>query len=993
MTAEPSLLEALYRLTRSDLSRERFGPPSVCSTLADFALVRVTRMARFWAIEGAPCRLADWTTRLLMALHAQRRQWLFLLHGHGHAVESWFGVPRDSMSPPQVASLLRGTFPDCRIDERVGPGFVFRSVPRAIVVTGTPSSVRADGGVSDQLEAVVRGMVGSHWVYAVLATPVPIVEITAGIADLATTIQEAHLSFLLKTREVQEQDRLARRYVELLETKLGRWERGRATGLWKAEVSLHAADAMALEVGRGLLQGGFSGEHSRPEPICCCPVDPTCEDSPDLEPLSSDELALFVGPLKEEHSGYEVVEYVRYGVETAPRMVPGPPTVSLGVVLDRGESTGNPVEVALDDLTKHVLICGVTGGGKTNTCIALLQQLRRKGVPFLVVEPAKSEYRHLIGDEPFRDLTVFTVGDETVAPLRLNPFEVPTGILVQTHIDYLKSLFSAAFVLYPPMPYVLERSLQEVYEDQGWNVARNENRLGADSHWAFPTLGHLADKIGTVVDRMGYDDRITMDVKAGLLARVNQLRLGGGKGRVLDTRRSVPSSVLFDSPCLLELKSVVSDDEKAFLIGLILIRLYEHREVRAGHRSGLSHVTLIEEAHRLLRNTSTEQNSDVAANPRGRAIEVFANLLSEIRAFGEGVVIAEQIPSKLTPDAVKNTSTKVVHRLLAADDRTLLAGTINLDESQERHIALLTVGEAVVFTEGMQKPVLVRMPLVKDGSGSRTTDSQLQTRIADADWADNGCVYNPSPVCRKCSHRSTGVGCCSVRTDFTDEELLEGRHLFNGLRFGESSVLGDLSNLRRSDGTQKGVATAYCTAARAFEREIETRARFYGRPFSEAEEVLERACAALGWIEHGRTARLSLEERSDLVEQLAALKQSLALLHDPAARPLHGCSLCPRPCQFRFDVLATTSAADDAAFARAFRSPRVGFEQLLGICRAKAIDAFPALRGTAVVDATYCVFLHYLSSMRVSRSRATQLAVHASEALIRGNQEQRDAAR
>ena len=262
-----------------------------------------------------------------------------------------------------------------------------------------------------------------------------------------------------------------------------------------------------------------------------------------------------------------------------------------------------------------------------------------------MVESAKSEYRALIENPRFRDLRVFTVGDDTASPLRLNPFEVPPGILIQTHIDYVKSLFSAAFVLYPPMPYVLEQSVQEIYEDRGWDVALNTNSRGSESDRSYPTLSDLAAKVPVIVDRMGYEQRITMDVKAGLLARINQLRLGGGKGLMLNTRRSVPDAVLFEAPCLLELKQIVSDDEKAFIIGLVLIRLYEYHEARQRKGHGLVHLTLIEEAHRLLRNVSTEQGGD-SANPKGRAIEVFTNILSEIRAYGEGILVAEQIPVK-----------------------------------------------------------------------------------------------------------------------------------------------------------------------------------------------------------------------------------------------------------------------------------------------------------------------------------------------------------
>ena len=366
----------------------------------------------------------------------------------------------------------------------------------------------------------------------------------------------------------------------------------------------------------------------------------------------------------------------------------------------------------------------MTGSGKTNTCFGILEQVwdGGRGVPFLVVESAKAEYRNLAHLPGMEGLKVFTIGDETASPLRINPFEVPPGILVQTHIDYLKSLFSAAFVLYPPMPYVLEQGLREVYCDRGWDLARNVNRRGSVSPRRFPTLSDLVAKVRDVVDRMGYDERISMDVKAGLVARLDQLRSGGGKGPMLDTRSSIPAAILFGSPCVLELKQLVDDDEKAFVIGLMLIRLYEYYEGGEGRstpsKGGLRHVTLIEEAHRLLRNVSTEQGGEVAANPKGRAIEVFANILSEIRAYGEGFVIAEQVPVKLVPDALKNTNLKLVHRLVADDDRKAVGGTMNLTESQTRHLMTLGRGQAVAYAEGMRKSVLVTVPLSKANAPS-----------------------------------------------------------------------------------------------------------------------------------------------------------------------------------------------------------------------------------------------------------------------------------
>ena len=181
---------------------------------------------------------------------------------------------------------------------------------------------------------------------------------------------------------------------------------------------------------------------------------------PPVQVLTSAELALLARPPADEFPGYEVSDFVRFGVEPGTTPPTGKATVRVGAIVDSGVETGNWLTLPLRDLSKHVLIAGVTGSGKTNTCFGLLEQVwdGGRGVPFLVVESAKSEYRSLLAEPGFRGLTVFTVGDETTSPLRINPFEVPPGILVQTHIDYLKSLFSAAFVLYPPMPYVLEQA-------------------------------------------------------------------------------------------------------------------------------------------------------------------------------------------------------------------------------------------------------------------------------------------------------------------------------------------------------------------------------------------------------------------------------------------------------------------------------------------------------------------------------------------------------
>src|SRR5689334_16108643 len=151
--------------------------------------------------------------------------------------------------------------------------------------------------------------------------------------------------------------------------------------------------------------------------------------------------------------------------------------------------------------------------------------------------------------------------------------------------------------------------------------------------------------------------------------------------------------------------------DKAFLMGTLVIRVVEHLRLaaRAGRPPGLRHVIVIEEAHRLLRARREGRAS-------AHAVELFAAMLAEIRAYGEGLVIAEQIPAKLVADVVKNTALKVMHRLPAADDRALAGAAMNLDDAQSRQVVSLEPGVAAVFADGMDRPIRVRVPF---GGGER----------------------------------------------------------------------------------------------------------------------------------------------------------------------------------------------------------------------------------------------------------------------------------
>jgi DNA helicase HerA-like ATPase len=439
-------------------------------------------------------------------------------------------------------------------------------------------------------------------------------------------------------------------------------------------------------------------------------------------PMNTEELSIILNVPCEEVLGVSIREAAPFGVNY--QMVAEDNAVQLGrLVHKRVPNPKMPFAINRSTLQKHTFICGVTGSGKTNTCFALLQNLE---LPFLVIEPAKSEYRHLLCSMP--DMQIYTLGNETISPFRLNPFEFPENGHLLSHIDNLKAVFNAAFPMYASMPYILEEAIIEVYTDKGWDLATSENiYLQAGEEEAFydylPTLQELYNKIENVVSSKQYALEQTMNIGAALKARLASL-LTGSKGLMLNTKRSTPLKRLLDSKVLLELKHIGDDDEKCFLMGLLLSQIYEFRDVEHAGGSPLRHIILIEEAHRLLKRVPEYVSAEVG-NSRGKAVETFSNVISEIRDYGEGLIIVDQIPTKLTPDVIKNTNVKIVHRTLAEDDREMVGGTIGLTSVQSNELPLLPVGQAVVHNEGADKAFLIQIPLDKNKK-NRISDQQIK---------------------------------------------------------------------------------------------------------------------------------------------------------------------------------------------------------------------------------------------------------------------------
>jgi hypothetical protein len=399
--------------------------------------------------------------------------------------------------------------------------------------------------------------------------------------------------------------------------------------------------------------------------------------------------------------------------------------------------------IAADELTRHALIVGATGSGKSNSTINLLNQLAARNIPFLVVEPVKGEYRRHFENNP----AVFTYDLRhpwvTAGPkkgrcyprfLRFNPLAVPSGISVAQHISHIKSCICAAFPMYGAMPIVLEIALRNLYVEQEMPFF---DRGGSPTQRT-PTLFGLQQQLMQYVsDPQNVPHKETADALrdvflrrfTNLLSSVLGYVCAPEKWTTMDGQQddvrtkmrdengqphySDPLEVILSRPAIVDLEALADDDEKALLMAFLFTLLYEHR-ISAGISGSLRHVTVIEEAHRLLSSMNLTprvagEGGNQSEDSKTKALRLFMDMLAEIRAYGEGIIIVEQIPTKLISDVIKNTNLKIMHRITAQDDREYLGAAMNFDEQQKKFVTNLRRGEAIIFEENLDHPVLLRV--------------------------------------------------------------------------------------------------------------------------------------------------------------------------------------------------------------------------------------------------------------------------------------------
>lgn len=640
----------------------------------------------------------------LLAAHARGASLAVAwVRGAGRPVQVLVGTTEPVQEVPGPLDRFVLDFPAGAIATLLSPGLgrkTLESLPHWLVCETTfepPGDQPGElpGGLD--LDEIMADLAQTSVAWLVVARPVQRAGIQSRLDEMSLTVAE-----LEKHREARGGKRIE---FERAESELRYFERWATMGLWAVEIWAGASshrDALTVAA----LFGASADLDDLPVRVRPAGQQGSRRQAPAYT-TSAEVLAALTRPPCRELPGVRVVDVPAFDItpETT-----GP--LPLGQVLDSRLRPCGPLGVRLETVNRHVFVTGATGSGKSQTTRTLLEALAAAGVPWLVIEPAKAEYRKMAGRLAGigQRVTVLTLGSPSDPPVGLNPLAPSSASVggrrlsfpLQTHVDLVKALFSASFEAEEPFPQILSAALTRCYEELDWNLVSGQPASGSSASARYPSLADLQAAALAVVEEVGYGREIADNVRGFITVRINSLRLGT-PGRFFEGGHPLDLEALLARNAVLEIQDVGDDRDKAFVIGTMLIRIYETIRLQAELDSDdLSHVIVLEEAHRLLRRTRPGDASH-------HAVQQFADLLAEVRAYGEGIIVAEQIPTKIAEEVVKNSALKIMHRLPSTDDRRFVGDTMNLSDRQSQSVVALLPGRAAVHADGMDRPILVQI--------------------------------------------------------------------------------------------------------------------------------------------------------------------------------------------------------------------------------------------------------------------------------------------
>ena len=494
-------------------------------------------------------------------------------------------------------------------------------------------------------------------------------------------------------------DQRAMRLMAELEWQLIRLRQIENSVGWNVTISASASDEETLDAVTAIISGAAERANFslnwRQKPCCA------------MLASNQDILPLLTFPTA-EFAGFEFVENEEFSLSSPGTDGDG---LEIGSILWNGAEISR-FRLPRQALNRHAFVCGMTGAGKTNTLFKIIEEI---AAPFLVIEPVKGEYRSLLGEYPDTRIWTMRTSDaamEGVEVLQLNPFWFPEGANLAFHIDSIKTIISSAFDLSAAMPNIVEQCLYNVYLKAGWNIVTNRNVYQdiLSETYLYPTFQDFTNEVAAYLDKSEFGEEVLGNYKGALLSRLRSFT-NGSKGALLNTPRHPDYGIIMNGRTIIELEGLADDADKCLVMGTILVQYYQYLK---GHfrdsdkTKNLKHVIVIEEAHRLFKNVKPQGKGAEGPDPTGQLVESLSNIMAEIRAFGEGMLIVDQSPTKIAEDVIKNSGTKIIHRIDHGEDIKMLQSAMLMPENTVGFSAL-SQGEALIRSDAMLRPCKVKI--------------------------------------------------------------------------------------------------------------------------------------------------------------------------------------------------------------------------------------------------------------------------------------------
>lgn len=512
--------------------------------------------------------------------------------------------------------------------------------------------------------------------------------------------------------------------LEKLDLQFERLKKGESLGLWNVGAFFLSADRQDSVIAANIYNGIVKGEDTRVEKSAVRTFEKN--DVINFEPLlnnlknyeipaiklhefahynllasiiTTNELSIALSFPHKSFVGIDVIEVAPFGNNI--KAVDDKKSITIGKLYNYEKEFNIDFNLDIEKLTGHVFITGSTGSGKSNATYKIINQLIKKDIKFMVIEPAKGEYKDVFGNRG--NVTVFSTNPELSHLLQLNPFSFPKSVHVYEHIDRLIEILNSCWTMEAAMPAFLKEAVIMLYINKGWDLESSKNLIQENY---FPTFKDLADLLPTLIENSAFSAEVKGNYTGALVTRVKSMT--NGLLKLMFTAKEIPPEKLFDANVIVDLSRVASSETKSLLMGILFMKLQEYRMITS--TSGnvkLKHVAIIEEAHNLIKKTSSEQ-SQAGANLQGKSVEMISNAIAEMRTYGQGFVLADQSPGLLDPSAIRNTNTKICMRLPFNEDRELVGKAMNLTDNQINELAKLKTGVAAIYQNDWQEAVLCK---------------------------------------------------------------------------------------------------------------------------------------------------------------------------------------------------------------------------------------------------------------------------------------------